>query len=98
MQVGELDGTSQPANTGNHVPLANVTVNAAWSGGITGTGKCTTGSNGQCSITSGRVPLQAGSVNFTVTKAARSSYLYLASANHDPETDSNGTAITLYKP
>jgi hypothetical protein len=110
MHVGDLDGASQLASkywkatvtitvhNGNHLPLSNVVVNASWSGGISGTGKCTTGSNGQCSITSGRISLQAGSVNFTVTKLTRSGYTYLASANHDPEADSNGTVITLSKP
>jgi len=78
--------------------LANATVNAAWSGGITGNGKCTTASNGQCSITSGRIPLQAATVNLTVTKVSRSPYSYLASANHDLEADSNGTVITLNRP
>ncbi|HLE14791.1 MAG TPA: S8 family serine peptidase [Anaerolineales bacterium] len=110
MHVGDLDGTGQlyskywrstvtiTIHNGNHAPLANATVNAAWSGGITGNGKCTTASNGQCSITSGRIPLQAATVNLTVTKVSRSPYSYLASANHDLEADSNGTVITLNRP
>jgi hypothetical protein len=34
-------------------------------------------------------------VTFTVTNVVRAGYIYQVFANHDPESDSNGTTITV---
>ena len=38
------------------------------------------------------------SVTFAVTGVAKESAVYDSSANHDPDGDSDGTSITIYKP
>jgi hypothetical protein len=38
------------------------------------------------------------SATFTVTNVAAGGLTYSASANHDPDGDSNGTSITMLKP
>jgi PKD repeat protein len=115
--VGDLDWTSANIG-GNrwratvtvrvhdtvHNPLAGVTVNGGWSGGD-GNGRttsCTTGVDGQCSLTSGRLSRIAdANVIFTVTSLTGAGATYLATANHDPDASpqsSNGTSITVPRP
>jgi hypothetical protein len=38
------------------------------------------------------------SVTFTMSNAALATYAYDAGQNHDPDGDSNGTAITIMRP
>jgi hypothetical protein len=38
------------------------------------------------------------SVTFQVTKAAKSGWAYLASANLDPDSDSDGTTMVIVRP
>ncbi|HEY0734962.1 MAG TPA: S8 family serine peptidase [Herpetosiphonaceae bacterium] len=110
MHIGDLDGTK--AMVGNrwqatvtatvhndtHGAVAGATVTGTWSGGSTGTGTCTTNSAGQCSGLSATMQTNKASTTFTVTNVSQSSYTYQSSSNHDPESDSNGTAITVTKP
>ena len=110
MHVGDLDGTSATnksgwtgtvtvaAHDGNHVLLSGVTVSGTWSGGYSGTGACTTGSNGLCQVKTGTISKKNTSVTFTVSGAAKTSYVYQAADNHDPDGDSNGTSIAIQKP
>jgi len=110
MHVGDLDGTSATnksgwtgtvtvvAHDGNHNLLSGVTVTGSWSGGYTGTGSCTTGATGLCQIKTGSVSKKNTSVTFAVSGAAKTSYVYQAAGNHDPDIDSNGTSITVQKP
>ena len=109
--IGDLDGTKQTVNKKNwravvtvtvhnasHQPLAGATVSGNWSGGLTGSGSCVTNASGVCSITSANISTSKASVTFTVNNVTASGYTYQASSNHDPEADSNGTAITITKP
>jgi hypothetical protein len=82
----------------NHAPVANATVNGNWSGGTSGSASCVTDSSGQCKVTkSGLVKRQVSSVTFTVS-GVNGSLPYQSSANHDPDSDSNGTTITVNRP
>jgi hypothetical protein len=104
MHVGDLDGTKSGRNRwtatvtitvhdANHVALSGVTVQGNWSNG--GTSSCTTGSNGTCQVSKSNIPSTTSSVKFTVTSLTKSGVTYLSSSNHDPESDSNGTEITI---
>jgi hypothetical protein len=57
---------------------------------------CTTGTNGQCSV-SATLKSNVSSVTYTVTNLTKSGYFYDAAGNSDPDGDSNGTSITIYK-
>ncbi|MCA9937482.1 MAG: Ig-like domain-containing protein, partial [Anaerolineales bacterium] len=111
MHVGDLDGSSTPANRGRwnatvtitvhdagDSPLANATVSGDWSGGASGSDSCTTDGNGQCSVSKNNIKGNQSSVTFTVTSVTEGTHTYNANANHDPDGDSNGTAITVLQP
>lgn len=110
MHIGDLDGTkamvgsrwqatvTATVHNGSHAAVAGAVVTGTWSGGFSGTGTCTTNSAGQCSVVTGNIQTNKASTTFTVTNVSQSSYTYQSSSNHDPETDSNGTAITVTKP
>jgi len=65
----------------NNAPVSGAVVTAAWSGGYTGTGTCTTGATGTCSITSASMKLTVPSVTFTVTNVTATDYTYNPAAN-----------------
>jgi hypothetical protein len=110
MHIGDLDGTkamvgsrwqatvTATVHNASDVALAGAVVTGTWSGGFSGSGTCTTNSAGQCSMTTGNIQTNRPSTTFTVTNVSQSSHTYQSSINHDPETDSNGTAITVTKP
>jgi hypothetical protein len=79
------------------MPLSNVKVNLKWSSSDLITTTCTTNSSGYCSV-SKNSSASVSSVTFTVTSAASPSYTYKAVVNHDPEGESTGTIITVFKP
>jgi hypothetical protein len=104
--IGDLDGSGSGQNNwsatvsvlvhdNNHAPVANATVSGSWSNGANGSGSCTTNGTGRCTINKGGIKKATTSVKFTVTAVTASGRPYTASANHDPEADSNGTAITI---
>jgi thermitase len=109
VHVGDLDGSSAGSkstwsalvtvtvhNT-SHQPVAGATVTGAWGGAMTGTGECTTGSDGKCVIASGSARKRESAASFTVSGIANG-LSYAAADNHDPESDSTGTVITIAKP
>src|SRR5688572_20557152 len=110
MHVGDLDGTSTSqsnrwtatvtitVHNANHNPLANTTVTGNWSNGASGTATCTTGSNGQCSVSKSGIRNGRGSVTFTVNNVTRASYTFESASHHDPDGSSNGTRIVVRKP
>jgi hypothetical protein len=110
MHLGDLDGTSTSQggrwtatvtitlHDANHNPLANATVTGKWSNGATGTATCTTGSNGQCTVSKSGIRNGKGRVTFTVNNVTRASYTYASASNHDPDGSSNGTRIIVNKP
>jgi serine protease len=81
------DHTEQPVN--------NARVDILWSDGSVDW--CTTGNDGECSVvgyTFRRTPF----LKLTVTNISNTGLPYEPSLNHDPDGDSNGTSITIYKP
>ena len=111
MHVGDLDGSSSSGSRGrwnatvsvtahsaNEAPLAGATVNGTWSNGASGSGSCTTGSTGRCSLTKSNIKDNVSGVAFTVISVAHPTHTYLSTDNHDPDGDSDGTAITVARP
>jgi len=109
--VGDLDGSTEPANGGkwhatitirvedaNHDPVANATVSGSWSNGANGSGSCVTDASGLCSITKNNINKNSTSAMFTVTDVSVSGYTYTPGSNHDPDGDSSGTVIVVNKP
>jgi glucose/arabinose dehydrogenase len=111
MHVGDLDATASIVNkTGwratavvtlhdaQERPVAGVTVTGTWTTGSTRTVTCTTGTDGRCSFTTPKLSMGQAGATYTVTNATYASLVYSAAANHDPDGDSNGTAITVARP
>ncbi|HUP40948.1 MAG TPA: S8 family serine peptidase [Vicinamibacterales bacterium] len=108
--VGDLDRSATSLKNGwtasatiavhdsAHAAVSGATVSGNWSGGYAATATCTTGTNGQCSVTTGTITKNRSSVTFSVTGVGHSTLIYQATSNHDPDNDSNGTAITVTKP
>ena len=82
--------------TATHAPQAGAAVLGVWSSGVSGS--CTTSSTGTCVIGSGSIARKVQSTTFTVTSVTSGSAIYAASANHDPDGDSNGTSIAIARP
>ena len=111
MHVGDLDGfptaLSGPmweANVTvrihdvNGNPVANALVLGSWSEGYTGIGSCTTDASGTCTISTGETIRRAEeSVVFTVSNVARSGSTYSPGDNHDPDGESDGTTIRVFR-
>jgi hypothetical protein len=76
-----------------HDAVSGATVTGTWSTG--GTGSCVTASNGRCAITSTPMKKSVASARFMVTGIAGTNMSYPGGANHDPDGDSDGTAITI---
>jgi subtilisin family serine protease len=108
--VGDLDRSTTSLKNGwtarvtitvhdsAHASVSGATVSGSWSGGYAGTATCTTGTTGQCSVTTGTMNKNRSSVTFSVTGVSHSTLMYQATSNHDSDGDSNGTAITATKP
>ncbi|HYU35248.1 MAG TPA: S8 family peptidase [Thermoanaerobaculia bacterium] len=108
--VGDLDAATSPGqknwkttvtvavHKSDHASASGAAVNGSWSGGLSGTASCTTDAAGRCSIASGNIANSKTSVTFTVTSAALAGSTYSATANHDPESDSNGSRIIVNRP
>jgi len=108
VHVSDLDGTSTnvagswkatatiAVHDDSHRPLTNATVSGSWSTG--GTGTCTTDGSDRCAVSKSGIPKKTTSVTFTITSVARAAVVYKPGDNHDPDGDSNGTAITITKP
>ena len=107
MHVGDLDGSVAAArkswsatvtitvHDSSHLPVSGAIVTGTWSG-ATGTVGLSdpTDSNGVCSLTKSNIKSTIASVNFTVAGVTKAGYTYTP-ANHNPESDSNGTVITI---
>lgn len=110
MHIGDLDGagtlqgnkwtvtTTITVHDANHNPVSNATVTGTWSNGASGTATCTTGSNGQCTVTKSDISKGRSSVTFTVNNVTRAASTYTAANNHDPDGGSNGTRIVVARP
>jgi hypothetical protein len=80
----------------DHNPVASATVSGSWNYGWSGDEQCTTNSSGQCQL--GHYYLFSDSTTFTVESVSHASLSYQAGDNHDPDGDSDGTAITVSRP
>jgi hypothetical protein len=113
LHVADLDATSSSAknvwnssvtiaiHNGSHDPVSGATVVGSWGDAYSGSASCTTGSYGQCTVTTGDVPKRNGTVSFTVNNLTLASGLpstYAPADNHDPDGDSNGTWIMVNRP
>jgi subtilisin family serine protease len=110
MHVGDLDGSSAPSGSkwnatvtilvqdASEGLVSNATVSGRWSNGASGTVSCTTNVSGLCQVTKSGLNSKTASVTFSVTNVTMAGLTYTASANHDPDVDSNGTSITVARP
>lgn len=110
IHIGDLDAASTKQGNkwtasvtitihdANHNPLANATVSGNWSNGASGTASCTTGSNGQCTVSKSGISNGTSSVTFTVNNVTRTNFTYASASNHDPDGGSNGTRIVVRRP
>lgn len=108
MHVGDLDGRLEPfgrnwravvtitVHDGSHRPVANANVSGIWNNGYSASGACTTDAAGSCTIATQK--LNSTAVTFTVSGISHPSLSYQPSANHDPDGESNGSAITINMP
>jgi hypothetical protein len=112
LHAGDLDGAGASQGGGkwtasvtitvhdnNHNPVANATVSGNWSGpGGSGPGSCETDVNGQCTVQFTDIPNSKKTITFTVDNVTHATFTYQGADNHDPDGDSDGTAITVNKP
>jgi serine protease AprX len=109
MHVGDLDDVSITLSStrwraratirvhdGAHAALAGVLVRGRF-GPNGSTLSCTTGAAGACTL---RRDLKRTrlSIEFVVLGVSKAAYTYLATSNHDPDGDSNGTRIVVTRP
>ncbi|CAN5829766.1 hypothetical protein BH23CHL2_BH23CHL2_13950 [soil metagenome] len=109
MHVGDLDGSATSSgpnwsatvavtvHDADHLPVSDATVHGTWSGGHTASVSATTDGNGQCSFSTPDIHKRNGSVTFSVDTVSHDSLSYDATANHDPDGDSDGTSIAVSK-
>lgn len=107
MHIGDLDGSSSGSRrwTANVTitvhdsaenPVANATVYGQWSYRST-SANCTTDGAGKCTVTLNYIRNNLSNVTFTVNDVVKSGYTYDSGSNHDPDGDSSGSSITVYK-
>ena len=110
IHVGDLDGSSTPGsrnrwtavvdilvNDNGGQPVSGVVVSAAWTNGTNGSPSCTTGSNGRCTVSKANLKGNLSSVDLTVTGLSNGVNAYAPGDNQDPDGDSDGTVITVFK-
>jgi hypothetical protein len=76
--------------------VEGVTATGGWSVG--GEVSCITNSLGYCSVSKNNLKTSVNSIDFTISNLEQTGYTYLGFENHDDETDSDGTTITIYAP
>ena len=92
-------GASLVAHTDSHNAIPSATITGNWNGGFTGSSQCVTGSSGIGKISTPAISNSQPSVTFTISDMNYFGlYPYVPGDNHDPDGDSNGTAITINKP
>jgi len=114
MHVGDLDDAGSVNNGSTWTPRVRATVldgDQRPVGGATvqGTfafatgavlGSCVTVADGTCIVSGSAIPKKNSSATFTVTGISVSgdTLAYTAADNRDPDTDSDGTSIIVFKP
>jgi hypothetical protein len=107
IHVGDLDAWAV-SNGPNWTPYVSVfvhnqtdaavngaTVMGQWTGGLTV--ECTTNTAGQCEVVGSPLAKKTGVIDFSVTSITVSGSDYRPTDNHDPDSDSDGTDITVSK-
>ena len=109
VHIGDLDGTrvigatswqSQITITVHDAAEARVAgavVKFKWSFGVSASGSCTTSADGTCVVTSPPAALSAESIKLTVNRVTSAAGSYQPISNHDPDGNSNGTGIRIWK-
>lgn len=108
IHLGDLDGSSfnffwvfwgttikVTVHDSNEEPVPNAVVSGMFNDGST-VWKCTTKEDGVCEMEPGYQVTQC--LQFSVTGVQHPQYEYMASFNHDPDGDSDGTTITTCRP
>ena len=111
MHIGDLDRLSVNTTSnrwratvtvkvvnGANQPVSGAKVAGVWSNGETGSGSCTTATDGTCRIIKNNIRRAVLSVRFTVNNVTKSGWTYNAALNSDPDGDSNGTYIVINRP
>jgi hypothetical protein len=113
MHVGDLDRSAVYTNGGNrwratvtikivnasNVPVGNANVRGKWTNGSSGNVTCKTNASGVCNVVKSDLRSNnVASVTYTVTNVTKSGQTYIATANTDPDGDSNGTSIVISRP
>jgi len=110
IHIGDLDATSTSqggkwtasvtitVHDASHNPIANATVSGSWSNGASGTASCTTGTNGQCSVSISNISNGSHSVTLTINNVTHATFAYISGSNHDPDGGSTGTRIIVAMP
>ena len=110
IHVGDLDGerswlnrtfwqaavTVEVHDMGDE-PVPFATVTGRWSGDGAAY-SCVTKNTGRCQISISWLRSNATDVTFTVQNVAADVFTYIPPENHDPDGDSNGTAIRIDQP
>lgn len=108
IHVGDLDGARSAQSNNwtatvttmvhdtNHSGVSSAVVSGSWNDGVPGS--CTTTASGRCTVSRTGIRKSTDSVSFTVTNVAVAAIVYKPTENHDPDGDSNGSAITVHKP
>jgi hypothetical protein len=109
MHVADLDGvreerarnrwrarvTAEVRNSDGQ-PVSNAIVTGNWFNGGSGSVQCTTSGNGRCELLSGNLKGNVTSISLSIASISHTAgHVYDASANTDPDGDSNGTSITV---
>jgi hypothetical protein len=105
MRVGDLnEGKNWTAyasilvDTTTGSPVADAVVTGEWGNGAIGTASCTTDGNGRCVVSFEGLSSGISSVTFTVQNITHATWTYNPNANIDPDGNSDGTVIVIYKP
>jgi hypothetical protein len=111
IHVGDLDRTATSAgknwtarvtirvHNAAEGGIAGASVTGTWSDGTSGTVTCTTTAAGACTVQKTKLPkASVASVSFTVTAVTLAGSTYVPAANHDPDGDSTGTTIVVFRP
>lgn len=102
IHLGDLDGSSDwifrkkfwqasvtiAVHDDSHNPVQGAVVSGSWSNGFSGSAQCTTGCIGR----------RDRRAVFTASSVAHPSFTYTSAPNHDPDGDSNGSAIIVTRP
>jgi hypothetical protein len=110
MHVGDLDAAPIRANSSfwwasvtvtvhdaDHNPLPDARVSGTWSSDPDHPRSCTSDVSGQCTMVSPKVSIAEENVQFVVDALTHAARRYDPAANHDPDGDSDGTAIAVYR-